>query len=145
MKFSASLALVTVLPSLTTAFPLIPSLFSKRVTNLGATSQNDLFNGTPCKPLTIIFARGTTAPGNVGDNTGPAFFTEVAKLIGINNLAIQGVDYSANIFGFLGGGDSKGSVTMKDYVENALAKCPDTKLVMSGYRLVSINTQRISN
>ncbi|KAH9214871.1 putative cutinase [Leptodontidium sp. 2 PMI_412] len=104
------LALLTLLP-LTTSSPLNLSLF-KRATDLTLTSQNDLTNGTPCKALTIIFARGTVSPGNVGENVGPPFFQAVANITGITNLAVQGVNYSADIFGFLAGGSASGSRTM---------------------------------
>ncbi|EHK96305.1 putative Cutinase [Glarea lozoyensis 74030] len=101
------LTLLILLP-LATAFPL--SLFKRA--DLTLTTQNDLLNGTPCKPLTVIFARGTTSPGNVGESTGPPFFQEIAKLVGAANLAVQGVTYPASIFGFLGGGDTAGSKTL---------------------------------
>lgn len=126
------LALLTLLP-LTTSSPLNLSLF-KRATDLTLTSQNDLTNGTPCKALTIIFARGTVSPGNVGENVGPPFFQAVANITGITNLAVQGVNYSADIFGFLAGGSASGSRTMATLVEQAFTQCPQTKVVMSGYR-----------
>ncbi|KAH8588954.1 putative cutinase [Bisporella sp. PMI_857] len=76
-------------------------------------TQNDLVNGSPCKALTIIFARGTVEAGNVGARVGPPLFVAVANLIGEASLAVQGVDYSADIFGFLVGGSTSGSTKMK--------------------------------
>ncbi|PVH77536.1 carbohydrate esterase family 5 protein [Cadophora sp. DSE1049] len=113
MLFPTSLlAFLTLIP-LTTSSPLsIPSSLLKRATDLTLTSQNDLTNGTPCKALTIIFARGTVSPGNVGENVGPPFFEAVANITGLSNLAVQGVNYSADIFGFLAGGSASGSRTM---------------------------------
>ncbi|EPE30730.1 alpha/beta-Hydrolase [Glarea lozoyensis ATCC 20868] len=122
------LTLLILLP-LATAFPL--SLFKRA--DLTLTTQNDLLNGTPCKPLTVIFARGTTSPGNVGESTGPPFFQEIAKLVGAANLAVQGVTYPASIFGFLGGGDTAGSKTLAGLVNQAFTQCPSTKVVVSGY------------
>ncbi|KAH7308345.1 putative cutinase [Rhexocercosporidium sp. MPI-PUGE-AT-0058] len=104
------IALLTLLPFASSS-PLDLSLV-KRATDLTLTSQNDLTNGTPCKALTIIFARGTVSPGNVGENVGPPFFQAVANITGITNLAAQGVNYSADIFGFLAGGSASGSRTM---------------------------------
>lgn len=84
--------------------------------------------------MTVIFARGTTETGNVGTVTGPPFFASLATAIGgADNLAVQGVDYSADIPGFLAGGDAKGSATMAGLVKQAMTQCPDTKVVMSGY------------
>jgi len=57
----------------------------------GATSENQLTDGTPCRALTILFARGTTEAGNVGSLAGPPFFQAVANMIGSGDVAVQGV------------------------------------------------------
>lgn len=72
-------------------------------------TENDLTNGTPCKAMTVIFARGTTETGNVGTLAGPPFFSALKDLVGAENVAVQGVDYPADIPGFLAGGDANGS------------------------------------
>ncbi|TDZ49659.1 Cutinase [Colletotrichum trifolii] len=96
---------------------------------------NQLTDGTPCRKVTLIYARGTTQDGNVGDaaSEGPTFFNALAARIGASNLAVQGVDYAANIFGFLAGGDAAGSTTMANLVSRAASQCPNTKIVLSGY------------
>ncbi|KAI9743231.1 MAG: hypothetical protein M1818_003077 [Claussenomyces sp. TS43310] len=96
-----------------------------------STTQNGLSG--PCKQLTVIFARGTSEPGNVGFSTGPAWFDTFLGLIGLDALAFQGVDYSASVNGFLQGGDLAGISLMASLVQQALSKCPATKVVMSGY------------
>jgi hypothetical protein len=68
--------------------------------------------GAGCAPMTVIFARGTTEPGNVGLFTGPPFFDALTAMLGKNTVNVQGVDYSASIEGFLEGGDPTGSQTM---------------------------------
>ena len=65
-----------------------------------------------CKDMTVIYARGTTEPGNVGLVTGPPFFDALSAMIGQNSISVQGVDYSASIEGFLEGGDAAGSQAM---------------------------------
>jgi len=96
------------------------------------TTYNDL-NGA-CKAYTVIFARGTTEPGNVGILVGPPFFDALKEKLGSNNVAIQGVNnYDADIDGYLAGGDAGGSQTMAQIIQQAYAKCPNTKLVASGY------------
>ena len=65
-----------------------------------------------CKDMTVIFARGTTEPGNVGLVTGPPFFDALTAMIGRNSVEVQGVEYPASIEGFLQGGDTTGSQTM---------------------------------
>jgi len=93
-------------------------------------TENDVVNGV-CAPVTVIFARGTTETGNVGTLTGPPFFTALKSAVG--QVAVQGVDYPADIAGFLAGGDAGGSATMAKLVAQAASQCPTTKIVMSGY------------
>ncbi|KAL9600266.1 MAG: hypothetical protein Q9219_003311 [cf. Caloplaca sp. 3 TL-2023] len=96
-------------------------------------TQNDVANNSPCKALTVIFARGTTETGNVGTITGPPFFRALYKNIGSDKVALQGVDYPADIQGFLAGGDDGGSRTMANLVSQTASRCPATKIVLSGY------------
>jgi hypothetical protein len=98
-----------------------------------STTQNDLTGNTGCKAMTVIFARGTTETGNVGTLSGPPFFSALSSKVGASNLAVQGVQYPADIPGFLAGGDATGSATMAKLVKQAMTTCPDTKVVMSGY------------
>jgi len=93
-------------------------------------TRNDLGE---CKPVTVIFARGTIELGNVGSITGPPFFNALDHLIGANNVAVQGVDYPANILGYLEGGDPGGAATTASLLEQAASQCPDTQIVLSGY------------
>ncbi|KAJ4986014.1 Cutinase 2 [Stagonosporopsis vannaccii] len=114
-------------------------------------TYNQLTDGTACRPVTVIYARGTTQEGNVGspDSEGPTFFNALAsRLGGVSRLAIQGVTYPANVFGFLAGGDSNGATTMFNLINTAISRCPSTKIVVSGYsqgaQLVHTATQRLT-
>jgi len=78
--------------------------------NVDTTANADGVAG--CKDMTVIFARGTTEPGNVGLVTGPPFFDALSAIIGQNSISVQGVDYPASIEGFLEGGDAAGSQAM---------------------------------
>ena len=78
-------------------------------TALGIQTEEDQLS---CAAMSVIFARGTTEPGNVGVLTGPEFFTALETTVGAQNVVVQGVDYSASIDGFLEGGDPAGSQTM---------------------------------
>ncbi|KAN0095405.1 carbohydrate esterase family 5 protein [Hyaloscypha variabilis] len=98
-----------------------------------STTENGLTDGTGCKAMTVVFARGTTEQGNVGTLTGPPFFAALADVVGTNNLAVQGVDYPASVQGFLAGGDADGSKLMAQLVGQAQSQCPKTKVVVSGY------------
>ncbi|CEI39834.1 unnamed protein product [Fusarium venenatum] len=100
-----------------------------------SSTYNQLTDGTPCRPVTMIYARGTTQAGNVGDSAavGPVLFNNLASRIGLNNLAVQGVTYPANIAGYLAGGDAAGSRTMATLIAQAASQCPSTKIIISGY------------
>ncbi|KAM0268085.1 hypothetical protein ACHAQH_010049 [Verticillium albo-atrum] len=100
-----------------------------------SSTSNQLIDGTACRRVTLIYARGTTQAGNVGDAAavGPVFFNALAQQIGAANLAVQGVTYAANVFGFLAGGDAAGSRTVAELAARAVTQCPDTKIVLSGY------------
>lgn len=98
------------------------------------TTRNDLVNNKPCAPVTVIFARGTIELGNVGIFAGPPFFTALGIAIGNANFLVQGVDYAASIVGYLKGGDSTGSAKVVSLTNLASSRCPDTQIVLSGYR-----------
>lgn len=87
---------------------LLPSASS------GGDFTGDTQNGLSgaCKPMTIIFARGSGETGNVGTATGPPFFQAVAKIVGAANIAVQGVEYGAAFLSVLSGGDAAGSAKM---------------------------------
>lgn len=72
--------------------------------------RNDLAE-TGCKSYIVIFARGTTEEGNVGTSTGPPFFDALSAQVG-GDLAVQGVEYSADWGGAVLGGDGTGSENM---------------------------------
>lgn len=73
---------------------------------------DELVDGTACRDVTVIYARGTGQQGNIGESTdvGPLFFDDLAALV--PSFAAQGVNYSANVLGFEEGGDPTGSALM---------------------------------
>ena len=129
-----SLLLVGLVP-LASAFPLdVSKAFSSILPRvLTSDTQNDLIDGTPCKAITVLFARGTTSPGNMGTSTGPPFVQAIGALVGTSNIAVQGIDYPASIIGFLQGGDTAGGTLMASLTARAFSQCPNTKVVLSGY------------
>lgn len=112
MKFSPA-----VLAFVATASALPNPALDKR--QYSSSTYNQLTDGTACRPVTVIYARGTSQAGNVGDSAavGPLFFNNIASRIGgTSQLAIQGVSYPANVAGFLAGGDAAGSTTMANLI-----------------------------
>lgn len=86
-----------------------------------SSSYNQLTDGTACRPISVIYARGTGQQGNVGDSqaVGPLFFNQIASRVGgTSQLAIQGVTYPANVAGFFAGGDAAGSTTMTNLISS---------------------------
>jgi cutinase len=101
---------------------------------LTSSTQNDVTNGGACKAMTVLFARGTTEAGNMGSVAGPPFVTAIGAMLGgSTSVAVQGIEYPADIPGFLAGGDKTGSALMAQMVGQVRVKCPDTNLVMAGY------------
>lgn len=60
-------------------------------------TQNDVTDNASCKPLTVIFARGTMEGGNVGTVAGPPMFAALKKSLGDGQVNVQGVTYDASI------------------------------------------------
>ena len=114
MKASFITALAAAL-SITSA---APTLDKRQFTS---STYNQLTDGTACRAVSVIYARGTSQQGNVGDSraVGPLFFNNLAsRLGGTSKLAIQGVTYPASVSGFLAGGDAAGSTTLANLISS---------------------------
>lgn len=91
--------------TLTTAYQTIADLTDTQ------TTYNQL--GGACTTYTIIFARGTAEPGNVGILTGPPLFEALGEQVDSSEITIQGVnDYSASVEGYLEGGEPAAGTEM---------------------------------
>ncbi|KAH8834048.1 cutinase [Flagelloscypha sp. PMI_526] len=90
-------------------------------------------NKRACADVTVIFARGTTETPNIGTIVGPSLQSNTASKISPKTLDFQGVPYAADVAGFLAGGDALGSQNMANMAATAVANCPNTKIVLSGY------------
>ncbi|KAL8801227.1 MAG: hypothetical protein Q9182_004621 [Xanthomendoza sp. 2 TL-2023] len=95
-------------------------------------TANDITNKTPCKPLTIIFARGTNERGNLGSVIGPPLYTALKTKLGAEKIAYQGVPYPASPAGNANGGGTGGAL-MASLAQQAIQQCPSTKIILSGY------------
>ncbi|KAI9703141.1 MAG: hypothetical protein M1836_007706 [Candelina mexicana] len=116
------------------SLPLIAALPSSPLITRQSSIRNDLSGNSPCKPYTLIYARGTGEAGNIGGATANSFISALASQVGDSNLAVQGVDYPAVWADALQGGSQAGATTMAQLVELAASKCANgTKIVMSGY------------
>ncbi|KAL0261631.1 hypothetical protein SLS55_003061 [Diplodia seriata] len=101
-----------------------------------SSTSNDVTDGV-CKPVTYIFARGTTETGNMGTTVGPALQQKLESALGADKLATEGVNYAADVAGTVVGsvspGQAEGSQNCAKLVKQALSSCPDTQIVLAGY------------
>ncbi|KAK1227895.1 hypothetical protein PQX77_009085 [Marasmius sp. AFHP31] len=90
---------------------------------------------TACADVMVVFARGTTetAPIGLPGGVGDTLRDNLRSRLGSRSLSFQGVDYPADIPGFLAGGDPAGSRTMAADITAAANSCPNAKIVSVGY------------
>ncbi|TID15288.1 hypothetical protein E6O75_ATG08541 [Venturia nashicola] len=98
-------------------------------------TANDVIKG-PCKKVTLIFARASTEPGNMGGSMGPAVCKGLKSKFS-NDVACQGVGgaYKAGLADNVApAGTTAGAIAeaTKMFTE-AHQKCPQTKIVAGGY------------
>ncbi|KAJ7038053.1 cutinase [Mycena alexandri] len=86
-----------------------------------------------CTDVIVFFARGTTEAAPIGSLVGPPFQTALEAALDGKTLTFTGVNYPADIAGFLEGGDPAGSTTMAQDLASAAASCPNAAIVSSGY------------
>lgn len=99
----------------------------------GSSVENGLDNA--CQPVTVIFARGTTEVSNMGTVVGPGLTTDVDSALS-NKVNVQGVDYAADAAGIateVSSSGGAGTQAMVADVTEALSKCPNTQIVLTGY------------
>lgn len=129
MHFSLSSALIVPSFLFIVGSSPVPVVYPRQFSS----TANDLVDGK-CAPVTLIFARGTTEPGNIGIIVGPPLESALQSTLGADNVIFQGVDYPADVQGFLVGGDPDGAETMAGLAQQAVNQCAGTQVVMSGYR-----------
>lgn len=112
------------------------SLLSIAAAQATGSTATDVAKGV-CKPVTLIFARGTSEQGNMGTIVGPQFANAMIALMGADQVAVQGVDYPANVAGAISGATNprgaQGAKTMAQLAQKVAAACPDSQVVLSGY------------
>lgn len=59
-------------------------------------SENGVKGGKCCTDMTVIFARGTGEPGNMGIISGPPMVKAIRSKLGADKVTVQGVDYAAS-------------------------------------------------
>ena len=119
-------------PPTTSATPTSPPSSGGRSAYTSGSTASDIDNNTGCTALTVIFARGTSEGGNIGSIAGPPMFRQLLSDLGASSLTLQGVNYPANSAGNVNCG-AAGGAQMAAEVNTILARCPNTKIALSGY------------
>lgn len=127
-----------------------PVSLDKRQSFGGGSTENDFLRGG-CKDVIMIFARGTTEPGNIvclcckwlkkslilgqGNLVGPGLTDRLDRKYR-NNFAMQGLDYPARLLdNLLPAGTTQQAINdMAKLFTDAATKCPNAKIVGGGYR-----------
>ena len=84
-----------------------------------------------CSPKTLIYAKGTFEPGDLGVTVGPQLSTDLQSMApGVWN--VQGVNYDPSYDGdeCLG---LPGGIVATALIEQVASSCPLTEIVVSGY------------
>jgi len=81
-----------------------------------------------CPDVEVIFARGTNEPPGLG-KVGDAFVDSLRQQTGLN-IDTYGVNYAASKLQLHGGDGANDTINR---VKAAVAKCPNTKIVLGGY------------
>ncbi|KAJ4351595.1 uncharacterized protein N0V89_006938 [Didymosphaeria variabile] len=92
-----------------------------------------------CASSAIMIGRETFAPGNIGVFWGARFRNELLDTFN-GDLDVQGIhreDYPANLVDYHIGGSDTGADSCARTIEQYAAKCPDSKIFVSGYSLVA--------
>lgn len=85
-------------------------------------TRNDIVDGI-CKPITLIFARGTGEDPNLGNIVGPPLVDALNATFGTKHVAVQGVNhYPATDIGFCEGGSASGAHNLA-YVRTYASGC----------------------
>ncbi|HET7739272.1 MAG TPA: cutinase family protein, partial [Mycobacterium sp.] len=83
----------------------------------------------PCPDVQVVYARGTFEPPGVG-LTGQAFVDALRGKLPDKSVDVYPVNYPASL-DFARAAD--GVIDATNKVQDVAAKCPDTKMVLSGY------------
>ena len=82
-----------------------------------------------CPDVEVIFARGTNEPPGLG-RVGDAFVDSLRQQTGGMKIDTYGVNYAASKLQLHGGDGANDAINR---VKQAVAKCPNTQIVLGGY------------
>src|SRR6201994_356402 len=97
-------------------------------TGLLATPYSAVASADDCPAVEVIFARGTNEPPGLG-RVGDAFVDSLRQQTGLN-IYTYGGNYAPRKAQLHGGDGANDAINR---VKQAVAKCPNTKIVLGGY------------
>lgn len=135
--------LLPILAVLAGATPVSVDISPRQILGRVGTTATE-FSDRGCRPVIMLFARGSTEIGNMGAICGPPTANGLKDRFGANNVAVEGIDYGALLStNFLpGGADLLGIREMKRLISQAVSQCPNSQLVVGGYSQGAALTHR---
>jgi cutinase len=97
---------------------------------LSAPIANPAASADPCSDVAVVFARGTHQDPGVGD-VGQAFIDSLTSQAGGRSVAVYAVNYPAN--DDYHNSATAGSDDASAHIQDTVASCPNTRLVLGGY------------
>jgi cutinase len=84
----------------------------------------------PCSDVAVVFARGTHQEPGLG-NMGQSFVDSLTSQLGGRSVDVYAVNYPAN--DDYHNSATAGQTDAATHIQNTVASCPNTKLVLGGY------------
>ena len=84
----------------------------------------------PCSDVAVVFARGTHQDPGLGD-VGQSFVDSLTSQVGGRSVAVYAVNYPAN--DDYHNSATAGSDDASAHIQDTVASCPNTKIVLGGY------------
>ena len=84
----------------------------------------------PCSDVAVVFARGTHQDPGLGD-VGQAFVDSLTSQVGGRSVGAYAVNYPAN--DDYHGSASAGSDDASAHIQDTVASCPNSRIVLGGY------------
>ncbi len=97
---------------------------------LSAPAGSPAASADPCSDIAVVFARGTHQDPGLG-NIGQAFVDSLTSQVGGRSVDVYPVNYPANDDYHTS--VSNGTDDASAHIQNTVASCPNTKIVLGGY------------
>lgn len=86
-----------------------------------------------CKPLIMVYSRGTWEPGEPPSQVAAPLIKALETQYP-GKLEFRNAKYDGGASGYLGGGAKEGIDKMTEVITRAAASCPNSGLLIIGYR-----------